>query len=59
MCSHPLLTAVGSAIAIGGASICCISGIQVCCPGITVIKTADVAQCISFSTMMTTMHHLK
>ena len=29
VCSHPLLTAVGSAIAIGGALYCCISGIQV------------------------------
>ena len=28
-------------------------------PGTVVTKTADVAQCISFSTMMTTMHHWK
>ena len=28
-------------------------------PGTAVIETADVAQCISISTMMTTMHHLK
>ena len=56
VCSHPLLTVVGSAIAICGAYMLHIrySGHY---PGTAVIKTADVAQCISFSTMMTTMHH--
>ena len=56
VCSHPLLTSVGSTIAIGGALYAAYQVFR-SLSWYAVIKTADVAQCISFSTMMIIMHH--
>ena len=56
VCSHLLLTVMGSAIAICGGLY---AAYQVFSHylGIVVTKTADVVQCTSFCTMTITMHH--